>query len=253
MLSNRRYRVFLLALRLSIAAHLLGLATTATILAPGLDLAARSPVRSGYVAEHATLWRLGWLPWHATALLDLAVSLALALLLASRAGRRGLVWAWFGAGFTLLAVLADLWGQGMMATTLVEAAAKAAPGSQSAQVDFMAVESRALFWTGTLSTWLYVGMLGCWTLAGARAAGGLGRRKGLVAAGVVTGALFVALADVNLVAVALGSVDLGYPYYDLLRGLCVAAFALLLPFMAWLGRVLAPGPVEDQEDAPAAA
>ncbi len=66
------------ALLITILAHAAAMLSMALLLLPGMpggsnDLAARV----AYVASHPWLWRLGWLPWHLTALSDLLIAVAL--------------------------------------------------------------------------------------------------------------------------------------------------------------------------------
>jgi hypothetical protein len=66
------------ALLWSFAAHGLAMLSMAALLLPGMPGGPNgAAARMAYVAGHAWLWRLGWVPWQLTALSDLAISLAL--------------------------------------------------------------------------------------------------------------------------------------------------------------------------------
>ena len=63
----------------SFVIHLVALVTMATICLPGVPggTGADGPARLAYVADHAVLWRLGWVPWHLSAAVDLLTAVAL--------------------------------------------------------------------------------------------------------------------------------------------------------------------------------
>src|SRR5262245_28356587 len=59
--------------------HGLAMLSAALLLAPGLPGGLNDDVhdRAAYLAAHPWLWRLGWLPWHLCALLDVITGVAL--------------------------------------------------------------------------------------------------------------------------------------------------------------------------------
>src|SRR5262245_39139434 len=89
------------ALLITILAHAAAMVSMALLLLPGMPGGGTLEVaeRAAYVAGHPWLWRLGWLPWHITALSDLL--LAVALLRTSWIPRLP---AWLILGLTLVAI-----------------------------------------------------------------------------------------------------------------------------------------------------
>ena len=66
------------ALLITILAHAAAMLGMALLLLPGMPGGGNpDAARVAYIAAHPWLWRLGWLPWHVTALSDLALALAL--------------------------------------------------------------------------------------------------------------------------------------------------------------------------------
>jgi hypothetical protein len=66
-------------LLLNILVHAAGVVTMGLLLMPGMPggLVPDDTRRIAYIAEHPWLWRLGWVPWHLDALLDLLTGIAL--------------------------------------------------------------------------------------------------------------------------------------------------------------------------------
>ncbi len=66
------------ALLLTILAHALAMTSMALLLLPGMP-GGMNPLASriAYLVNHPTLWRVGWLPWHLTALSDVLLAFAL--------------------------------------------------------------------------------------------------------------------------------------------------------------------------------
>lgn len=67
-------------LLLNILIHAAAIATMGLMLMPGMPggpIAIDAARRVGYVAEHPWLWRLGWIPWHLAAFIDLLTGVAL--------------------------------------------------------------------------------------------------------------------------------------------------------------------------------
>src|SRR5262245_19282502 len=59
--------------------HAAALLSVAVLLMPGIPggTAPDDAARVAYIAEHPWRWRLGWLPWHLAALIDLVTGVAL--------------------------------------------------------------------------------------------------------------------------------------------------------------------------------
>jgi hypothetical protein len=95
------------ALLFSLVVHGVASLGSAFLLLPGTPgVPADAAARMAYVASHAWLWRLGWVPWHFAALANLLLAVAL---LRSRFVAR--VPAVLALVFTVLAVLPDQGGQ----------------------------------------------------------------------------------------------------------------------------------------------
>jgi hypothetical protein len=145
-------------LLVSLGVHVIALAGTGLLLLPGLPGggSASDAARVGYLAEHPWLWRLGWLPWQAAALVNVLTGLALwrtpwvprlpaaAVLL-----------------FTVLAVAPDQAGQTLWVTRGLDLAADADhSGDLRSYLAFENQVYRAVVvWGGTL----YLGMALSWS------------------------------------------------------------------------------------------
>lgn len=107
------------ALIANIAAHLLAMAAMALLLMPSMPggTTADPALRMQLIADQPWRFRLGWLPWQLTAVLDLW--LAVALLRARAIPRRP---AWIVLILTLAAVIPDQLGQALWVTRGVELA-----------------------------------------------------------------------------------------------------------------------------------
>jgi hypothetical protein len=92
----RAARLLERALLVTLLAHAVAMLALAALLLPGLPGGGDPASRVAYVAAHPWRWRLGWLPWHLTAISDLA--LAAALLLTD----------WIGRAPAILVLLATL-------------------------------------------------------------------------------------------------------------------------------------------------
>src|SRR5262245_32366914 len=59
--------------------HAAAMLSMAVLLMPGIPggTAPDEATRVRYIAEHPWLWRLGWLPWHLSAFIDLVTGVAL--------------------------------------------------------------------------------------------------------------------------------------------------------------------------------
>src|SRR5258707_1507725 len=63
------------ALLITILAHAAAMLSMALLLLPGMPGGSNHlAARVGYIAAHPCLWRLGWFPWHLTALSDLLIA-----------------------------------------------------------------------------------------------------------------------------------------------------------------------------------
>lgn len=143
---------------LSHGAAMLGMAL---LLLPGMPGGADSTdaQRMAWIATHETSFRLGWVPWHVTALSDLALALILV-----RFTRIPPAIRWAQLALTFVAVLCDQGGQVLWLTSGV-AAAKA--GDLAA---YLAIERTAFPLTGWYAALLYTLGAILWTFA-FRAAG----------------------------------------------------------------------------------
>jgi hypothetical protein len=67
------------ALLWNVLIHAAGIVTMALMLMPGMPggPVADDVVRVAYIAEHPWMWRLGWIPWHLAAFIDLMTGIAL--------------------------------------------------------------------------------------------------------------------------------------------------------------------------------
>ncbi len=155
-----------------IAVHLAALFTMALLLEPGMDASRSAAERAAYIAGHPWRWRLGWVPWQLSALIDIAMSIALCRWLAARGGR-AVGWAYAGLALTALAVVPDQWGEWRMITDQLAAATA---GDLAA---YVAIERWTLLLTGTYGSSGYLLMIGAWMLALA------GARPGEAATGVM--------------------------------------------------------------------
>ena len=115
--------------------------------------------RMAWIASHETTFRIGWIPWHVTAISDLLLALILV-----RIARIPPAIRWAQLALTFVAVLCDQGGQILWLTRGV-AAAKA--GDLAA---YMAIEHAAFPLTGWYAALLYTLGAIAWTFA-FRAAG----------------------------------------------------------------------------------
>lgn len=145
-------------LLINLVVHVAALTGTAMLLLPGLPGGSSASVagRVGYLAAHPWLWRLGWLPWQAAALLNVLTGMALwrtpwvprlpaaAVLL-----------------FTLLAVAPDQAGQILWVTRGFYLASEAVrSGDFHSYLPFeMQAYQAVVVWGGTL----YLCMALCWS------------------------------------------------------------------------------------------
>jgi len=118
--------------------------------------------RVAAIAEHPWLFRLGWLPWHLTALSD--ALLAVAFLREKRVPRG---WAWLSALLTAAAFLPDQGGQALWVTRGVKLAQAAARTGDPGP--YLAFEAWAFPMTAAYAAFLYTLAAACWSMGLARA------------------------------------------------------------------------------------
>lgn len=160
---ERAARFLEAALVLNFAVHFVALAAAVMMPMPAVPGGGPGDAlsRAAYVAAHPWLWRLGWGPWHLTAVAHLALSLAL-FRTAWVPRRPALV----AAAVTLAAVAVDLAGQWQWMTRGVRLAAGAAAGDHQAYFAFDAWAFRMVAVFGCLG-YLLAAAGWCWCLAAA--------------------------------------------------------------------------------------
>jgi hypothetical protein len=148
-------------LLVNLAVHVLAMLGTALVLLPGLP-GGSSPddaARIAYLAAHPWMWRLGWLPWQATAFVDLLTGVAL-----WRTAWIPRLPAAVALVFTLLAVLPDQIGQALWVTRGLDLAVEA---DASAYLAFEKQVYRAVVaWGGTLYLCMALSWSWCFAAAG---------------------------------------------------------------------------------------
>lgn len=152
-------------LLVNLAVHVLALIGTALFLLPGMPggSSAGEAERIAYLAAHPWLWRLGWLPWQATALVDLLTGVAL--------WRTAWVPRLPAAAvlvFTLLAIVPDQTGQALWVTRGLDLAAQA---DRSGDLPlYLVFEKQAyqavICWAGTLYLCMALSWTWCFASAG---------------------------------------------------------------------------------------
>jgi hypothetical protein len=145
-------------LLVNLGVHALALIFTVLLLLPGVPggSASSDGARVAYLAAHPWLWRLGWLPWQASALVDLLMGAAL-----WRTPWMPRLPAAAVLVFTLLANVPDLTGQGLWVTRGPDLAAQAdRSGDLLPYLLFEKQVYRAVVvWGGSL----YLCMALCWS------------------------------------------------------------------------------------------
>jgi hypothetical protein len=152
-------------LLVNLGVHVAALVCTPFLLLPGVPGGSSASVagRVGYLAAHPWLWRVGWLPWQAAALVNVLTGLALwrtswiprlpaaAVLL-----------------FTFLAVVPDQFGQVRWMTHGLDLATEADRRSEFASyLEFEGQAYRAVVvWGGTLYLCMALGWSWCFAAAG---------------------------------------------------------------------------------------
>jgi hypothetical protein len=152
-------------LLVNLAVHALALVCTPLLLLPGIPggSSASDTERVAYLAAHPWLWRLGWLPWQAAAVVDLLTALAL--------WRTSWVPRLPAAAvllFTVLAVPFDQYGQARWVTRGLALAVEADHSRDlHSYLDFEEQAYRAVVvWGGSL--YLCMGLCWSWCFAAAR-------------------------------------------------------------------------------------
>lgn len=152
-------------LLVNLGVHLLALVGTVLFLLPGMPGGSSSneAERVAYLAAHPWLWRLGWLPWQMTALVDLLTGLAL--------WRTSWVPRLPAAAvqvFTLLALVPDQGGQALWVTRGLDLAQRAEhSGDLLPYQDFEKQAYHAVVcWGGTLYLCMALGWTWCFAAAG---------------------------------------------------------------------------------------
>lgn len=188
-----RSRRFLLAgLAFFVVTHVIALATMALVLRPGMDPSAFAPAqRMAFVAAHPLAWRLGWLPWQASALGDLWVCIALWAWAASTGARAAIPWAIAALALDVVSVIPEQWAEAMLVTSFVTDASRADVATWSRDWALYAEI------TGVWANGGYTLMTACWMIAARRS---LGRSLGR---GVLPAPLEIALCVLFLIAGAL--------------------------------------------------
>lgn len=152
-------------LLVNLGVHIVALVGTAFFLLPGLPggSSASDEARIAYVAAHPWLWRLGWLPWQATALVDLLTGVAL-----WRTAWIPRLPAALVLLLTFLAIVPDQAGQVLWVTRGLDLAAQADQrGELSPYLLFEKQVYRAVVvWGGTLYLGMALGWSWCFAAAG---------------------------------------------------------------------------------------
>jgi hypothetical protein len=151
-------------LLVNLGVHVVALIGTALLL-PGMPggSSTADAERVAYLAAHPWLWRLGWLPWQATALVDLLTGLAL-----WRTSWVPRLPAAAALVFTLLALVPDQGGQALWVTRGLDLAAQAdRSGDLSPYLVFEKQAYQAILsWGGTLYLCMALSWSWCFAAAG---------------------------------------------------------------------------------------
>jgi uncharacterized protein YqjF (DUF2071 family) len=244
------YRGAILAISLSLVAHLAAVLAMLLVLGPGLDTEASALERANYVAGHPWLWRLGWIPWQLTAASDLAVSITLLNYVRTLPGRPGFVAAVFGIFATIVAVIPDQWGEAILITQFLADAQSVAAGTGDL-VAYVALEARLLDMTGTFGAGAYTLMTAAWLFTVAQSAR-VGRvHSKFIYFGLMVCLFFGVTVFANALSTRGATVEGGYPGFAWVYTFNALGFSSLMIWMAWMAVVLEIGhshrnPSEDQ-------
>jgi len=152
---QRAYRRLICGLAVFEVTHALALVGTGLWLVPGLNPEHSVAERAAYIASHATWWRLGWLLWQLSAASDVWVAVAMVGWTRAVGDERAQRWAWFGAGFLLVAIVPEQYAEASLVLSF--------PSATGA----LWLE-RLIQYMWLLGTWTNTGytlMTGCWLLA----------------------------------------------------------------------------------------
>jgi hypothetical protein len=192
------YRALMGALLFTILAHALGLLTMATVLRPGVADDYTAYQRAQYIADNATLWRLGWLPWNLSAAGNLAFGVLLLSWLGSLPRRRGRIMAALALLFTVIAVIPDQYGELLMDTELVETARAVttlAKGPHDPILNlFAGRQTELLTMLGYDANTAYVVMSFFWIIALFRACPPSRARRAFVSVSIVANIFFIGVS-----------------------------------------------------------
>lgn len=94
------YRRLRIAVASFVVTHALGMLGMVLLILPGISPHESVETRIRYIAEHPTLWRIGWLPWQLSALSDVLLTAALLHWAHVTGARRA--WSWLLASTSLL-------------------------------------------------------------------------------------------------------------------------------------------------------
>jgi len=244
----RRYWILVVTVLISAVLHAVGVVAMLAAIQPGLDFAASFEQRAQYVADHAWLWRLAWLPWQLTAASDLAVSAALTWWLwGLRKESAALSLAFWAAAvsvpLTIAAIIPEQTAEYYLVTgypALAEHAAKAGPAS-SGMISYAAAERSALIMTGLCGNTGYTCMALMWLAATFLAVPATWRRVLFAVVGIVSSVGFAGASVVLWTSVQnVGEAGV-YPNAELLVVCNGIGFGLLIPWMAWMAAMLGDG------------
>ncbi len=152
-------------LLINLCVHIVALVCTLFLLLPGIPGGSSTGVagRTDYLAEHPWLWRLGWLPWQAAALVNVLTASAL-----WRTPWIPRLPAAVVLLFTLLAVVPDQFGQVLWVTRGLDLAAEADRRGEFAS--YRQFENQAyravVIWGGTLYLCMALSWTWCFAAAG---------------------------------------------------------------------------------------
>ena len=229
---QRAYRRLIYGLAVFEVTHGLSLVGTGLWLVPGLSPEHSVAERAAYIASHVTWWRLGWLLWQLSAASDAWVAVALIGWTRALGNERAQRWAWWGAGFLLVAIVPEQYSE----TSLVLSFPSATGARWLEQL------IQYMWLLGTWTNTGYTLMTACWLLAlrslaePARVEPSAG-----VAAGPIRAGVWPRWAEALLLSVFLASSFTNHLAWDPRAGIeRVGAFQLtsLLNALAFAGLLL---------------
>ena len=129
--SRLLYRLTVISFVVSAFLHAIALFAALGIMQPGLDVEKSVLERAIYVAENATVWRMGWHLWQLVALANLAAAVLLMLYFnnvrrqIASVGRLPFALSILALLFTVAAIIPEQWGEYAFVTSFVEQAREA--------------------------------------------------------------------------------------------------------------------------------